>query len=59
VLMMFVVKRKRSGRLRHLSTEKSLTGITALLALRKRRRGTMARFGASKSSSITEKGSNN
>jgi hypothetical protein len=49
-------KRKRFGLSRHLSTAKSLTGITALLALRKSNYGQMAQYGLSKSSLTSEKG---
>jgi hypothetical protein len=49
-------KRKRSGLSRHLSTARSLTGITALLVLRKSSYGQMAQFGLSRSSWTTEKG---
>jgi hypothetical protein len=56
---MFGVKRKRFGRSRHLSTAKSLTGITVLLALGKSKRGTMARLGLSKNNLTTKKGNRN
>ena len=49
-------KRKRSGLLRHLLTARSLTGITALLALRKSNYGQMAQYGLSRSSWTSEKG---
>ena len=52
-------KRKRSGLLRHLSTARSLTGITALLALRKSNYGQMAQYGLSRSSWTIEKESRN
>jgi hypothetical protein len=49
-------KPKRSGLLRHLSTARSLTGITALLALKKSNYGQMAQYGLSRSSLTSEKG---
>ncbi len=54
--IMLKARRKRFGRLRHLSTEKSLKGITVLLVLKRRRLGQMDQSGLLKSSLIIEKG---
>lgn len=56
---MFVVKRKQFGQSRHSSVEKSLTGITALLALKSAKRGTTVQLGRSKIRLITKKGNKN
>ena len=55
--MMFVVKRKRFGQSRRSSVEKSLTGITALLALKSAKRGTTVQLGRLRIRLITKKGS--